>query len=97
MLFSMYAYHKELDRKYCMQARVDRDKLPRSFVESGQKEAIVNYLPTPGGRRQCDETEVLITNLIDKKCYPAQEFKRLYHLRWGVEEFYKRLKHHQEI
>jgi hypothetical protein len=43
------------------------------------------------------ETEVLITNLIDKKRYPAQEFKRLYHLRWGVEEFYKRLKHHQEI
>jgi hypothetical protein len=44
-----------------------------------------------------EETEVLITNLVDRKRYPAQEFKRLYHLRWGVEEFYKRLKHHQEI
>ena len=99
--FWMYAYHKELDRRYCMRARVDRDKLARSFVESGQKEAIVNYLPTPNGRQQCDEmnlsdepitlrlirvdlpneTEVLITNLMDKKRYPAQEFKRLYHLR----------------
>ena len=37
------------------------------------------------------ETEVLITNLMDQKRFPAQEFKRLYHLRWGVEEFYKRL------
>jgi IS4 transposase len=44
-----------------------------------------------------EETEVLITNLMDEKRYPAHEFKRLYHLRWGVEEFYKRLKHHQEI
>jgi hypothetical protein len=99
----MYAYHKELDRRYCMRAQVDRDKLAQSFVESGQKEAIVNYLPTPNGRRQCDEmnlsdglitlrlirvdlpneTEVLITNLMDKKRYPAQEFKRLSHLRWG--------------
>lgn len=43
------------------------------------------------------ETEVLITNLIDEKRYPTDEFKHLYHLRWGVEEFYKRLKHHQEI
>ena len=43
------------------------------------------------------ETEVLITNLMDQKRFPAHEFKRLYHLRWGVEEFYKRLKHHQEV
>jgi hypothetical protein len=43
------------------------------------------------------ETEVLITNLMDQKRFPVQEFKRLYHLRWGIEEFYKRLKHHQEV
>ena len=43
------------------------------------------------------ETEVLITNLVDENRYPVDEFKRLYHLRWGVEEFYKRLKHHQEV
>jgi hypothetical protein len=35
--------------------------------------------------------------LMDAKRYPAHEFSRLYHLRWGVEEFHKRLKHHQEI
>mgnify|MGYP001827527470 CR=1 FL=1 len=43
------------------------------------------------------ETEVLITNLMVEKRFPAHEFKRLYHLRWGVEEFYKRLKYHQEV
>lgn len=44
-----------------------------------------------------DEVEVLVTNLLDKECYPAQEFKALYHLRWGVEENYKRLKKWIEI
>jgi hypothetical protein len=44
-----------------------------------------------------NETEVLVTNLMDEKRYPAREFKRLYHLRWGVEEFFKRLKYHQEV
>ncbi len=36
------------------------------------------------------ETEVLITNLIDEQIFPAKEFKALYHLRWGIEENYKR-------
>ena len=43
------------------------------------------------------ETEVLITNLMDEKRFPAHEFKRLYHMHWGVEEFYTRLKYHQEV
>jgi hypothetical protein len=38
------------------------------------------------------EVEVLITNLLDNERYPARGFKALYHLRWGVEENYKRLK-----
>ena len=44
-----------------------------------------------------NETEVLVTNLMDPQRYPAHAFKRLYHYRWGVEDFYQRLKHHQEI
>jgi hypothetical protein len=35
---------------------------------------------------------VLITNLMDEQAFPACEFKELYHLRWGAEENYKRLK-----
>ena len=32
------------------------------------------------------EVEVLLTNLMDRKKYPAEEFKGLYHERWTVEE-----------
>ncbi len=44
-----------------------------------------------------NEVEVLITNLLDTQAYPAEEFKALYHLRWGIEENYKRLKQWVEI
>jgi hypothetical protein len=44
-----------------------------------------------------NEVEVLVTNLLDNEHYPASEFKELYHLRWGVEENYKRLKKWIEI
>jgi len=44
-----------------------------------------------------NEVEVLITNLMDSDKYPASLFKSLYHLRWGVEENYKRLKQWVEI
>jgi len=41
--------------------------------------------------------EVLITNLFDQEHYPATAFKNLYHLRWKIEENYKRLKQWIEI
>lgn len=44
-----------------------------------------------------DEVEVLITNLMDTEKYPANLFKALYHLRWGIEENYKCLKQWVEI
>ena len=44
-----------------------------------------------------NEVEVLITNLMDNKIYKADLFKDLYHLRWGIEENYKRLKQWLEI
>lgn len=44
-----------------------------------------------------NEVEVLITNLMDTEIYPAHLFKALYHLRWGIEENYKRLKQWVEI
>lgn len=36
---------------------------------------------------------MLITNLLEKEKYPQRIFKKLYHLRWGVEEDFKQLKH----
>ncbi len=44
-----------------------------------------------------NEVEVLITNLMDSETYDAGIFKELYHLRWGIEENYKRLKQWVEI
>ncbi len=44
-----------------------------------------------------NEVEVLVTNLMDDTTYDASVFKSLYHLRWGIEESYKRLKQWVEI
>jgi len=38
------------------------------------------------------EYELLVTNLMDNEIYPTEEFKEIYHLRWGTEGFYKILK-----
>ena len=43
------------------------------------------------------EVEVLATSLLDEYAYPTAWFKHLYHLRWGVEEGYKREKCRVEI
>ena len=37
-------------------------------------------------------TEILYTSLLDKEKYPLEDFKEIYHLRWGVEEGYKMYK-----
>jgi len=44
-----------------------------------------------------NEVEVLITNLMDRDVYDYRQFKSLYHLRWGIEENYKRLKQWVEV
>jgi hypothetical protein len=44
-----------------------------------------------------NEVEVLITSLMDEETYDYTLFKSLYHLRWGIEENYKRLKQWAEI
>lgn len=43
------------------------------------------------------EKEVLITSLTDMEQYPHEIFKGLYHLRWGVEESYKKDKHRLQL
>jgi hypothetical protein len=43
------------------------------------------------------EIEVLVTSLLEEDTYPYAWFKHLYHLRWGVEEGYKREKCRLEI
>jgi hypothetical protein len=40
---------------------------------------------------------VLATSLLDETAFPTHLFKDLYHLRWGIEEQYKRAKCRVEI
>lgn len=44
-----------------------------------------------------EESEILMTSLIDEKKYPHKEFKSLYFKRWGVETFYNRFKNIIEV
>jgi len=43
------------------------------------------------------EPEILITSVLDQAHIPAKDFKALYHLRWGIEEDYKKMKSHLEV
>lgn len=43
------------------------------------------------------EIEVLATSLLDEKAYPTRLFTKLYALRWGIEEQYKRSKLRLEV
>jgi hypothetical protein len=43
------------------------------------------------------EKEVLVTSLLDKRKYPHSIFKDLYHLRWDIEESYKKDKHRLQL
>jgi hypothetical protein len=43
------------------------------------------------------EEEILITSLLDEEAFPSSLFKHLYHLRWGIEEGYKKEKCWAEV
>ncbi|MEN8173722.1 MAG: transposase [Chloroflexota bacterium] len=43
------------------------------------------------------EWEVLVTSLLDKTQYPAEGFKDLYYLRWGIETFHGLIKTRLEL
>jgi hypothetical protein len=61
-------------------------------LETGPMKVRLIRVPLDTGK-----TEILMTSLLDKKLYPAEEFKSLYHLRWPVEEDYKTLKYRIQI
>ena len=54
-------------------------------------------LNEPEDKESKEHYEILITSLVDQEACPAEEFGPLYHLRWGVEEGYKRLKLRSEL
>lgn len=44
-----------------------------------------------------NQTEILITSLLDIEKYPSKIFKKLYQKRWGVETFYDELKNKLKV
>jgi hypothetical protein len=40
---------------------------------------------------------ILATSLLDTEVYPAADFSALYHVRWGIEEAFKVLKHRLRV
>jgi len=48
-------------------------------------------------RLSTGELEVLVTSLVDEKLYPTEMFKEIYHLRWGVENFYGVIKERLDL
>jgi|SRR5208283_2651786 len=43
-------------------------------------------------RLSTGELEVLVTTLLDEEAYPTEDFKEVYHYRWGIETYYGDLK-----
>ncbi len=60
-------------------------------LQTGIKVRLVKVTLTTG------ETEVLMTNLYDKKIYSNEDLKYLYGLRWSIEGCYDRQKNQQQL
>lgn len=69
-------------RKQCREYGLPCEPIPLRLI----------HVPLKGG-----ETEVLATSLLDEETHPNAWFKRLYHLRWGVEDGDRREKSRLEI
>lgn len=59
-------------------------------IISGEQSLIVRviYIERKGFRRRR-----LVTSLLEPSAFPSADFSQLYHLRWGVETFYRDFKH----
>jgi hypothetical protein len=71
----------KLKPHHTKRAEIQRLKLPKEITRR-----FVRVLLNTG------EYEVLVTHLLDETEYPTEDFKSIYHLRWGVETFYGILK-----
>jgi hypothetical protein len=58
------------------------------------EEVVVRALKIP---LSTDETEILLTSLLDQEKYPEGEFRVLYYRRWGVETYLNHLKNQLDL
>jgi len=110
--FWLFARIVEQGADFCARISATKWIIVRNFLSSGLKEHIVTLKPgrdeksSPTASLRVrlvridignPEPEVLITSLIDTKAIGCDDFKELYHKRWGIEEAYKALKCRMEI
>jgi len=70
-------------------------QLPKKVVEQyGQEILTIRLIKV---KYKAGKSIVLGTSLLDRKKYPYDQFRALYHLRWDIEETYKLLKSRIEI
>jgi hypothetical protein len=97
---------------FCARISATKWLIVRKFLASGLNEQIVTLKPGRDEKRSTTtslrvrlvrvdignpEPEILITSLIDTTAIVYDDFKELYHKRWGIEEAYKALKCRMEI
>lgn len=64
-------------------SKMSRECLDRNLSNQAIELRVIKVVLNTG------EIEVLVTNLVDDKQWPADQFPELYHQRWSVEEGYK--------
>jgi hypothetical protein len=110
--FWLFARIVERGADFCARISATKWIIVRKFLLSGLKEQIINLKPGRNEKSSTTasmrvrlvrvdignpEPEVLITSLIDTQAIVYDDFKELYHKRWGIEEAYKALKCCMEI
>lgn len=61
-------------------------------IKKYELEKEISALRLVGIMLKSGEKEVLLTNLTDREVFTLDKMKKLYHLRWGIEECYKCIK-----
>lgn len=87
---------------YCFRVKRNACKPVESFVNSRHNDCLVDLSISEGKIKtvrlvkiqlSSGEEEYLLTSLLDDNKFSRNKLKHLYHLRWGVEEQYKDIKH----
>lgn len=97
---------------FCVRISATKWIVVRDFLSSGLREQIVTIKPTLNEKNPLmpslcvrlvrvdignPEPDILIASLIDTEGILYEDFKELYHKRWGIEEAYKTLKCRMEV
>lgn len=87
--------------QFCFRLKSNACKSLMNFIKSGKQDVISSIIVDGQHYKvrftkiklDSGEVEYLCTSLFDRQMFTIQKLKQLYHLRWGVEEQFKDMKH----